>query len=503
MNNNFLSKNTKSLKRKTNIILMILTAVVLLIVIAGFILFKTYHIYETKVVAADCEKQGYTESVCIFCKEIKRTDFTPALGHEWGKIIEKTKPTKLDFGEASQTCLRCKKEITTKIDPTSKMKKFYFSGDPFDVDNSRTASGMITYSYNGNSETKYVKLKYDDKSTSKYIKHDYTVKFFEDDHFSQNSKIKLMDGVPANSEWGIYGNYYDIYNLRDTVTTELFCQARKSSKSIDKRLKDNYATSKTEPVLFYINDTFVGVFRLIEPVGTTTMNVKKNSEKCAVVRAKTTNEQSCFKSQTKKGGAWEVKYNYTDDDTWVYDSLNELIKFVSEKEGKEFKKGISQYLDVDGMIDYMLTVYLTGAADNVSRALTLATYDGKVWTPSVYDINLSLGMNNRGEITNLETILSPSKSSEGIESDTNSVLWQKMLENFYGKFKKRYKTLIKKVFTADNIYKKFEKHFNEIPKIALEKEKEVYTAVDTTTDLKQSLKEFIAARKSVFDIFFE
>ena len=111
MNNNFLSKNTKSLKRKTNIILMVLTAVVLLIVIAGFILFKTYHIYETKVVAADCEKQGYTESVCIFCKEIKRTDFTPALGHEWGERKEKTKPNKLDFGEASQTCLRCKKEV--------------------------------------------------------------------------------------------------------------------------------------------------------------------------------------------------------------------------------------------------------------------------------------------------------------------------------------------------------------------------------------------------------
>lgn len=493
----------KGLSTKTKVILIVFIVLVAAAGSFAFIFLKTYHVYETKTVKPTCESMGYTESVCIYCKDIKRTHYTSALGHDYGEIVTKTNPSELTFGKKTQTCSRCKVEKVIKTEPTIKMKKLYFTGDAFKINSTSTATGLMTYSYNGKSKDYYIKLSYLDSNRERSAKHDYKIEFFEDDKFNKETEIALMDGVEASHTWEAYGNYYDFYNLRDTVTTELFKEVRKTSKKPDERLGDNYITKKSEPVLIFLNETLAGVFRVFEPYSEKVLNVSEDDKNCAIVRAAYNNSQSYFRSEITDDSTWRIKYNSEEDTEWIFNSLNELFKFVDENDGEDFKAGISKYLDVDGMIDYMLTVYNTAAADNIGRCFTLGTYDGKVWTPGIFDVNASLGMNNRGEITTLEDVLVPSIENGKVISDTNSVLWDKMLKCFYDEIKARYNSLKDTVFTAENIYNKFKTHIDEVPEIVYEKEKELFPKVDSETDLKQSLTEFMAVRKNAFEVFFE
>ncbi len=501
-----LKNKDKVLSKKTKITLITCAVVIAVLGLATFLFLKFYHIYDTKVHNPTCTTKGYTESVCKICGDIQRVKYTAPYGHDYGEVKLKSKPTELTFGENARKCSRCGVEQITKIEPTIKMKKFYFVGDAFTVDEYKVATGSMTYSYNGVKKDYFIALDYEDEDNSRYIKHDYKITFYSDKKLKTPVKLKLMEGVEPSETWELYGNFYDFKNLRDAVATEVFKDVRKTSKKIDARLGENYLTKKSEPVIFFMNGTFVGVFRLLETDSADLMNVKETDKMCALVRANYATSQSFFKTLATDIGAWKVKYNYTDDNEWVYKSLNNLINFVIENDGEKFKKGISNYLDVDGMIDYMLTVYFTGAADNVARCFTLGTYDGKVWTPSLYDANASFGINNDGDITTLETVLAPyfdENDKTIIHSDTNSVLWEKMINNFYDEIKARYMQLKDTVFTSKNIYSKFQNHEQKVPQIVYETEKKKYNQIDTTTDLKQSLVEFIATRKNTFQVFFE
>ena len=122
-------------------------------------------------------------------------------------------------------------------------------------------------------------------------------------------------------------------------------------------------------------------------------------------------------------------------------------------------------------------------------------------------------MNNDGEVTTLETVMAPSKeknekTGEGepeyiFDSDTNSLLFEKILTCFYDEFKARYLELENKVFTTDYIYEKFERLMNDVPYEAYEQEKEVYSPYYSKEELKDNLTEFFAVRKNIFDVFFD
>ncbi|MBQ4156044.1 MAG: hypothetical protein IJD90_04495, partial [Clostridia bacterium] len=135
------------------------------------------------------------------------------------------------------------------------------------------------------------------------------------------------------------------------------------------------------------------------------------------------------------------------------------------------------------------------------------TYDGKVWIPTFFDADASFGLNNKAEISLLETVLAPEhKEVDGemvVMPDTNSLLIDKMFNCFYEEIKQRYNELKNTVFTAKNIQEKFDKHINKVPKLVFEKEAQKYNVIDTTTDMKKFLNEFMASRKTILEEFFK
>lgn len=506
-------KNNK-LSTKTKVIIVILTVLISALVSGYWIFLNNYHEWSGAVIEPTCTEKGYTQYTCKYCNRIKRTRYTAALGHDYGETVLKTQATETDFGKRARVCKRCKKEEVYLIEPTSTMKKLYFVGDAFAVDSDMTTEGVLTYSHNGKKEESYVYLKYTDGNNTRYAKHNYTITLYKDSDKTEEKYLKLTESDEKNYKWCLAGNYYDFGNLRSVVADRLYRQVRSTSTSADKRLGENFGTVESEPVLFYVNNTFAGIHRLYKPVDNTTFNAKKG-EKLAVVRASYTSRESLFKLTTDETGPWRIIYNYlepedgdekeetSENSEWIWNSLNRLINFVSEKEGKEFKDGISDYLDVDGMIDYMVTVYNTCSANNVSKYFTLATYDGKIWTPTIYNASASFGLNNHGEITNLEKTLVPSEDDDGeYDSDTASLLWDKMLNSFYDEISKRYTELRDTVFSSENILREFN-NLSVVSETVLNREKEAFKQVDYETNITDNINSFISSRRTLLGEFFK
>lgn len=495
----------RSLSKKTKLILAGVSAGVIVIVLGVITFITTYHTYETKTVKPTCTSKGYTESICTICGKIKRKDFVDALGHDWLDRVVSKKATETSFGESVQVCARCSAQDKNKTEPTSKMKKFYFTGDAFNVNDDLTTTGIIQYSYKGKKTKYYVKLKYSKiNDASRYTKHDYNITFYNDRQLKEEANIKLMDNGPTLSTWNFFGNFYDAYNVRNDVSTELFKEVRKTSKAIDKRIEKTYGTSDTEPVLFFLNDNFLGVFRLSIPSGSYTMNLDKPDTNCAIIRANSSNAVSNFKAFDKQNSVWKIRYNSTSNTTWIYSSIDTLTNIVINSNKDQFKQKISEYLDVDGMIDYMVTVYLTGASENVGSAFTLQTYDKKIWTPVLYSATASLGMDWAGKLDVFEDKLAPERKSDGtISSGTSSLLWDKMLESYYDEIKAKYNNVKNTIFSVDNVTKVYDEFKNQVPNSVYEAESEIYTPVNYDFSFSKNYSEFISSRKKILDNFFK
>lgn len=503
------------LSKKTKTIIIVLIVVLSILGLGTLLFLQNYHSYTVKVINPTCTDKGYTQSTCVFCNKIIRKNYTAALGHDYGELKLKTKASETDFGEKIKTCKRCKNEVSYPLFPKSKMKKFYFSGAPFEVNSDMVTQGILTYDYNGERIEKYAEMQYSDRNTSRYVKHNYNITFYANDDYDEKDTINLMNSEGARSTWALYGNYYDYYNLRSTVANETFKQVRSSYSALNKAPSGDFGTVNSEPVLMYVNNTFAGIYRLFAPV-----NEETTTDLKAIVNADYSSSDTKFKAETDKSGAWRVKYNYelpknteelNDDEIiekneWIYDSLNELINFVYNADGDEFKQGISEYLDVNATIDYMVTVYNLCAADNVSHNLMLQTADGKVWTPVLFSANASFGLNTNGRIDNFEKVLAPDKANADngdYVSDTASMLFEKMITCFYPEIKDRYLKTKDTVFSSTNIISLFDKFKAQVGEKVYKREKKAFKVVNSDVDLAENINSFTKSRKEVLGKFFK
>ena len=512
-----LSKKKKVLSKTAKIVISASLAGLIVLFSTAVALYNNYHVYETTVVSPTCESNGYTETVCKICHKLERTNYTHSLGHVWDEIKVTKKPTELDFGEQSKNCKRCNNAYKYPVRPTVDMKVINYSGEAFEVDSTTlSADGTLAF-YDGKSEQNFpVTLTYLETANGRYAKHDIYFTFYTSASREKKKEVSLIDGY-ASSRWELYANYFDDKNVRADTASEIFRKVRATSgvKPVDSRLDSTFGTVKSEPVVFYINGVFSGVYQIYVPFTEKSLKVTAN-DTCAVVRATNNGSQTCFASALTDEGAWEILYcsSGEEDTQWVYTSFGGFIDFVRKAEPDEFKARIEKYVDKDAFIDYMLTVYNLCASENISKNLTFITYDGVIWTPVLFNADAVLGLDFSGDITARETELIPSirekKDTDGddflkIDSGTYSRLFEKMFNAFEKEIKERYNKVKDTVFSPTVITSIYNSEVQKdgVPTAVYQKEAKTYPRVDTSYNFAGSVSEFIAMRKNIFTEFFK
>ena len=206
---------------------------------------------------------------------------------------------------------------------------------------------------------------------------------------------------------------------------------------------------------------------------------------------------------------WEVEYCSTDDDSWVKESFNELISLINCGDNDRIKAELKDHLDIEAAIDNMLFTYFISAADNLAKNVLWATYDGKVWIPSMYDMDGTFGIYFNGQPLGTNTAYDavpncPTVNAAGYIGlePTASKLYTILIQCFADEVEARWRFLRQDILTVENASKIFDEFFEKIPKEAYGQDFEKWPSVPYFDNNLKSMYRFLEAHTPRLDKFF-
>ena len=163
----------------------------------------------------------------------------------------------------------------------------------------------------------------------------------------------------------------------------------------------------------------------------------------------------CFRAlPVINGGDWTDELHDTVPAT-IKTSWTNVIKFVMNSSDSEFKTNLSNYFDVNSLIDYLLYGIVSTGFDAFGKNQIYMTYDGNKWIASMYDMDSTWGLWWNGQ-----SFVSNSYSREQFEDFNGSgrkgnLLYIRLQKLFLSQLKARYTELRQNIFTYPYLVNKF------------------------------------------------
>ena len=351
-------------------------------------------------------------------------------------------------------------------------------------------------------------IKVQGASSATKPKKNFNVKLFKAD--GTKNKVELVDGWGRENKYCLKANYIDYSQSRNVVSAKIFGEIVKSRND---ELVDtpNGGAIDGFPILVYNNGVYQGLYTLNIPKDKWMFDMHDSDEKNqAILMTETWNNAVSFREVSTNGFVLEYASNedsLVDNNTqWVYNSMLDLIRFVYNNDGEDFKNGIHEYADVDKCIDSMLYTFFICADDNTSKNILWVTLDGKVWFSSMYDMDGTWGMRWNGNIEFDENThpISALVDGKGLAPERNhsnlNLLWERIYVNYFDRVCQRYIELRREILTVENITNHFQEFFYAIPTAVREAEKQKWTGVPSQNiDHLDQILTFARKRIEVMD----
>ena len=226
------------------------------------------------------------------------------------------------------------------------------------------------------------------------------------------------------------------------------------------------------PTLLYINDELQGIYNFnLDRYSTSSFGYDSDTTLVYEVSANSDTTAGAFYKWSESSGKSKLDY-YKSDFECLYpptraagnDNMEELIRlveWVNDSSDEDFKDNMHRYFNLQYLLRYFLYVYVVGAVDSLGKNMKLATWDGLVWYPQVYDADTTIGLDNTGF---LKFDMDIEMGDEGVFNTTGSKLWQRVQLLFANELKEQYALMRQKQFTVDNIMKYvLEEQIQKIP----------------------------------------
>lgn len=385
------------------------------------------------------------------------------------------------------------------------LDKIYLTGEISNISKDNEVKLKVNYTGNKINFDKYATLKWQGSSSLNYDKKNYTIKFYNDDAYSQKYKISINNWDSRN-KYVLKANYVDYTQARNIVSAKIWGQVVRSRNNVNSKLSSlvNGGAIDGYPVLLYINDEYQGLYTFNTAKDEDLFNMKNDNE--LLIISDSYKNDSLFLSNvdfSDSNTGWEIIYGAKKSDEEIESSINNLINFTINNDGDSFKKGIGNYLDVDAAIDYLIYMYYICAADNTAKNLLWATFDSKIWFPSPYDLDSTFNNGNENfTFYSYDTML-PSINSDGtIKSNTpnSMLLWTRLLNNYRKEIKDRYNELRKNVLTSNNVINYFKNFKNQVSDDVYKENLSRWPSLPNSTDDNYNeIYNFIKNRETLMD----
>ena len=240
------------------------------------------------------------------------------------------------------------------------------------------------------------------------------------------------------------------------------------------------------PIEVYLNNEFYGLYTMNIPKDEWLYNMDDKNDNHIVMVGQQHLPTTEFKEEANFKD-WECEVGMPT--TQTLEKFNRLVNFISNSTDEEFKQSLSQYINIDAAIHYYVFSHLFYLSDNYGKNLVMVTYDGKIWSPTLYDLDTSFGtlFNGRDEF--------PADSIVNIEKN---LLFEKLNRNFSDEIAERYFNLRKTVLSEESIIYEIDKFYNSIPTSLFEREITKWGTDIPGYDINQ-MKTFIKNRLPIID----
>lgn len=392
------------------------------------------------------------------------------------------------------------------------MPRIYFSEGTLPT--SKTATVMkFDYYSKTNEYHGYVDIKCQGNSSMAYPKKNFTIKSYKDK--AKTSKLKIdFKGWGKQSKFVLKANWIDITHARNVVSARLWGDIIKTRGDYATALPELLRTSPNQgaidgfPVLVYSNGVYQGRYTLNIPKDKWMSNMDDTLDTHCILCGENY-VSGCFRALPAiNGGDWTDELHDVVPVT-IKTSWTNAIKFVMNSTDAEFKANLSNYFDVNSLIDYLLYGIVSTNLDGFGKNQLYFTYDGVHWIASVYDLDSTWGLWWNGQkfvATNYAREDFQDFADEGTGAKQGNLLYLRLQQLFIPQLKTRYAELRKDVLSVSHIIQKFEE-FNEVcPKDIVQEDyasttgEGKFTGIPSkTTNNIQQLRSYINARLTYVD----
>ena len=393
------------------------------------------------------------------------------------------------------------------------MPRIYFSEGTLPTTKTATVMKFDYYSktaaYHG-----YVDIKCQGTSSMSYPKKNFTIKSYKDKDKTKKLKIDFK-GWGEQTKFCLKANWIDITHARNVVSARLWGDVVKTRSDYATALPELLRTSPNQgaidgfPVLVYANGVYQGRYTLNIPKDGWMSNMDDALDTHCILCGENYGS-GCFRAAPVIDGTdWSDELHDVVPAT-IKTSWTNVINFVMTSSDAEFKANLSNYFDVNSLIDYLLYGIVSTGLDAFGKNQIYFTYDGIKWIASMYDLDSTWGLWWNGQ-----SFVSTSYAREefqDLKDEGNGVtkqgnlLYLRLQQLFIPQLKTRYTELRKDVLSVSHIIQKFEE-FNDIcPKDIVQEDYASttgggnFTGIPSkTTNNIQQLRSYINARLTYVD----
>ncbi|MBQ8379753.1 MAG: CotH kinase family protein [Clostridia bacterium] len=344
-----------------------------------------------------------------------------------------------------------------------KIPKVYFEGDISNMTSKEDKRSIkIKYRSEDKKFDTYAEIKIQGTSSIYYDKKNYTIALYEDEAHESKNKIVMNEEWGAQNKYCLKANWIDKTHSRNIVTARIGATIQEKYGLFDNT--PHNGTIDGFPIEVYINKEFLGIYTWNIPKDEWLWNMDDENPNHIVIGAGSNGEITAFKEEITEfsDDGWEIEVGPENEET--LNKFSRLIDFVKNSTDEEFKEDYELYLDKDAVLNYIAVVTFSEAIDNITKNMMLVTYDGKVWAPSLYDLDVVWGTDYKGkQLTDYEEL-------EG--GLCYSLLFDRTLECFPEEAADRYFELRKDILTKEYVMDEFESFKAQIPESSFEKEVE-------------------------------
>ena len=358
--------------------------------------------------------------------------------------------------------------------------KIYIEGELTMKEKNDIGKFKIKYKSESINLEKYVTMKIQGSSSFWYPKKNYTIKFFNDEDCTDKYKVNF--GWGRQNKYVLKANWTDKTHSRNIVTAHIAAQVQDKYNLFQNT--PNNGLIDGFPVEVYLNNEFHGLYTLNIPKEDWLYGMDDNNPNHIIMVGEKYSTATTFKEVNIDG--WN---NQLDDNSpTVQQKMLRLINFVVNSTDQEFKENIEDYLNLDATLNYYVLCHTLNIADNNAKNLIFVTYDGKIWYPTLYDLDTTFGSYYHG--LELYTTDYSLQMNHNRLFERLSILFKKEIEQ-------RYKELRQNILLEENIINEIDKVYSQIEPSLFEKEQQKWGQLPGY-ELTQ-LKEYIHERLPYVD----